>query len=230
VSVLVAKTVIAGVLAALSVLLFGGTASPATSHTATQLSKAKKSLLVLSDLPKGWTSSKSSNGNSPFPGAAQLASCIGVPTRVITYNAPSVSSPDFASKDQLLGVSDSVQVYSSSKAAQADFSSLANPKTPSCMTSDLNGPGKVEFDKQVGGTGIGNVTVTRTPTSDYAPDSTNFTMYVPVTTKGVTVNVELVFVDYVKGREEQSVTLSAFQSVFPASLSRHLTTVADQRI
>jgi hypothetical protein len=227
---MVAKSIIASLLAILAVFLLEGTAGATKAHDATQLAKAKKSLLLLADMPKGWTSSKSSNGNSPFPGAAQMASCIGVPTTVITYNAPSVSSPDFASKDQLLGVSDSVQVYSSSKAAQADFSSLANPKTPSCMTSDLNGPGKAEFDKEVGGSGIGNVMVTRTPDSDYAPHTTNFTMYIPVTTKGVTVNVELVFVDYVKGREEQSVMLSAFQSIFPTSLSRHLTTVADGRI
>jgi len=42
--------------------------------------------------------------------------------------------------------------------------------------------------------------------------------------------VEFAFVDYVKGREEQSVVLSAFQSPFPISLARHLTTVADGRI
>ena len=69
------------------------------------------------------------------------------------------------------------------------------------MTSDFNGPGKAEFDQQIGGTGIGSVTVTRTPDSDCAPHTT-ITMHIPVTTKGVTVNVEPVFVDYVKGREE----------------------------
>ena len=90
--------------------------------------------------------------------------------------------------------------------------------------------GKAEFDAQIGGTGVGNVTVTRTPASDYAPHSTNVTMFLPITTKGVTINVELVLVDYVKGREEQTVALSAFQSTFPTALARHLTTVADGRI
>ena len=48
-----------------------------------------------------------------------------------------------------------------------------------------------EFDAQIGsGLSVGNVTVTRTPESDYAPHTTNFTMYFPVTTKGVTVNVD----------------------------------------
>jgi len=227
--VLAAKSAIAGLLAVLAIFFFEGTASAAKSTNASQLSKAKKSLLVLADLPKGWTSSKASNNNSPFPGAAQLASCIGVPASLITYNAPSVSSPNFTSKDQLLLVGDSVQVYRSAKAAQADFSSLANAKTPSCMTADLNGPGKAEFDAQIGG-GVGNITVTRTPASDFAPHSTNFTMFLPVRAEGVTVNVELILVDYVKGREEQTVVLSAFQSTFPTSLARHLTTVADGRI
>jgi hypothetical protein len=219
----------AGLLAVLAIFCLEGTAGAAKSNNASQLSRAKKSLLVLADLPSGWTSSKASNNNSPFPGAAQLASCIGVPASVITYNPPSVGSPDFTSKDQLLLVGDSVQVYRSSKAAQADFSSLANAKTPSCMTADLNGPGKAEFDAQMGG-GVGNVTVTRTPASDYAPHSTNFTMFLPVTIKGVTVNAELIVVDYVKGREEQTVVFSAFQSTFPTSLARHLTMVADGRI
>ena len=228
---MVAKSILAGLLAILAIVLFEAAASATRAHDAPQLSEAKKSLLLLADMPKGWASSKSSNGNAPFPGAAQLASCIGVPTSVITYNAPSVSSPYFDSKDQLLSVSDSVQFYSSSKAAQADFLSIANAKTPSCMTSDLNGPGKADFDAQIGGgTGVGNITVTRTPDSDYAPHTTNFTMYFPITTKGVTVNVELVFVDYVKGREEQTVAFSAFQSTFPTSLARHLTTAADGRI
>jgi hypothetical protein len=228
---MVAKSVLAGVLGLLAVVVCEGTASAAKTSASPQLPKAKKSLLVLSDMPKGWTSSKIGNSNSPFPGAAQLAACIGVPTSVITYNAPSVNSPDFDSKSKLLSVGDSVQIYQSAKAAQADFSSIANAKTPRCMTSDLNGPGKAAFDEQIGGgPGVGNVTVTRTPKSDYAPHTTNFTMYFPITTKGVTVNVELVFVDYVKGRVEQSVALSAFQSTFPASLARHLTTVADGRI
>jgi hypothetical protein len=223
-----AKSIIVGLLAVVALLLLG-TVGVAQPSGASQLSKAKKSLLVLADLPKGWTSSKASNSNAPFPGAAQLASCIGVPTSVITYNAPSVSSPDFSSKNQLLSVGDSVQVYRSSKAAQVDFSSYANAKTPSCMTADLNGPGRAEFDAQMGG-GVGTVTVTRTPASDYAPHSTNFTMFLPVTTEGVTVNVELTVVDYVKGRQEQTVVLSAFQSTFPTSLARHLTMVADGRI
>jgi hypothetical protein len=224
-------TTIAGLTGALTTGVLGGTAG-AASHGSAQIAREKKALLVLSDMPKGWTSSKSSsNNNSPFPGAAQLATCIGVPTSVITYNAPSVSSPEFDSKNQQLSAQDSVQDYPSPRAAQADFASLANAKTPGCMTQDLNGSGKAEFDAQVGnGLTVGSVTVTKTPESDYAPRTTNFTMFFPVTQKGVTINVELTLIDYVKGREEQTVMLSAFQATFPTALARHLTTVADERL
>lgn len=80
---MVTKTIITGLLAVLGVFLFEGSASAANSHNAA-MAKAKKALLTLSDMPKGWTSSKSSANNSPFPGAAQLANCIGVPTSVIS--------------------------------------------------------------------------------------------------------------------------------------------------
>jgi hypothetical protein len=40
---MVAKSIIAGLLAVLAVFLFGGTASAAKTHDASQLSKAKKS-------------------------------------------------------------------------------------------------------------------------------------------------------------------------------------------
>jgi hypothetical protein len=230
-SVVLGITTVVGLVGALAVGTLGGTAG-ATSNSSTRITTPKKALLVLSDMPKGWTSSKSSsNNNAPFPGAAELARCIGVPTSVINYNAPSVSSPEFDSKNQQLSVQDSVQLYPSAKAARADFASLANAKTPGCMTSDLNGPGKAEFDTQIGGgLTVGSVVVTKTPASDYGSGTTDFTMYFPVTQKGETINVELTLVDYVKGREEQTVMLSAFQANFPTSLARHLTTVADGRL
>jgi len=231
VRVVAAKSIMAGLLAVLAVFLFEATASAAGTRNAAELAKAKKSLLVLSDLPKGWTSSKSSNNNAPFPGAAQLASCIGVPTSVITSNPPSVLSPEFDSKNQLLSAQDSVQVYRSTKAAQTDFASLANPKTPRCMTTDLNGTGKAAFESQIGpGAVVGNVVVTRTPTSDYASHTTDVTMFFPLITQGTTANLELTLVDFVRGKEEQTVMLIAGESTFPISLARHLTTVADGRI
>jgi hypothetical protein len=219
--------VIAGVLALCLVALTPGAAG---AHATADLAKAKKALLVLSDLPKGWTSSKASGGNEPLPDTAALASCTGIPVSVLNYNAPSVSSPQFMDKNQLLFAQDSVQIYPSAKSAQADFESLADQKTPGCMTTDFNGPGKAGFEKQVGGTIAGGIMVTRNPASYYAPHTANITMYFPEKVSGSMLNVELTIVDFVKGREEQTVSLIAFAPPFPTSLALHLTEVGDGRI
>jgi len=52
----------------------------------------------------------------------------------------------------------------------------------------------------------------------------------PITTHGVTLNFELTVVDYVKGKNEQTVIFTAVQSQFPTSLARHLTAVAVGRL
>jgi Protein of unknown function (DUF2510) len=210
--------------------------SQAVSHSVTaskvlKIGNARSALLVLSDMPRGWTSTKSTNNNSAIPGAAQLASCIGVPTSVITDNPPGASSPDFNSKNEQLMVDDNVSIYPSARAAQADFSSLANAKTPSCLTAALNGPAKSALETGFGpGTSIGTVTVTRTPAADYARDSANFTMFVPISGNGSTLNLEITVVDFVRGRDEQTVTLSSVDTQFPISLARRLTTIAVDRL
>lgn len=221
----------AGVALIASGLLLGAVTTAAGASNASKVAQARKSLLVLSDMPQGWTSSKSSNSSGSFPGAKQLAHCLGVPTSVITSNPPTANSPEFNSKNQLLSVDDSVSIYSSPNAARADFASLANVRTPSCLTTVLNGTAKAALEKGFGsGAKVGAITVTRTPAADYAPHSANFTMFFPVTEQGTTVNVELSLVDFVKGKKEQTVTFIAVQSTFPTAMALHLTTVAAGRI
>jgi hypothetical protein len=182
-------------------------------------------------MPKGWKSSKSSNDNSSFPGAAQLASCLGVPTSVITDNPPSANSPEFDSKNQLQSVDDSVSVYPSAKAARADFASLANSNTPSCLTKVLNGTAKSALVAQFGpNASVGNITVSRFPATALALHNANFVAFMPVTTQGVTLNVELIVVDFVRATVEQTVTMTSVQNPFPTSLAKHLSTVASGRL
>jgi hypothetical protein len=211
--------------------MLAGTTGVAGAHSASALSQAKKELLVLSDMPKGWKSTKSSNDNSSFPGAAQLASCLGVPTSVITDNPPSANSPEFDSKNQLQSVDDSVSVYPSAKAARADFASLANSNTPSCLTTVLNGTAKSALVAQFGPkASVGNITVSRFPATALAPHNANFVAFMPVTTQGVTLNVELIVVDFVRATVEQTVTMTSVQNPFPTSLAKHLSTVASGRL
>jgi hypothetical protein len=221
----------AGIACGLALALLGATADVASAHGSAPPDQAKRALFVLSDMPAGWTSSKSSNNNSSFPGAAQLARCLGVPTSTITDEPPTVYSPEFVNPDDVLTVNDNVSIYSSARRARADFASLANAKTPSCLTQVLNGSARSALASGFGsGASVGSILVSRSPSTDFAPGSANFTAFMPVITHGVTVNFELTVVDYVRGREEQTVSFTSLQSAFPASLSRHLTSVAVGRL
>jgi hypothetical protein len=206
-------------------------ADAAAARASSSLGPARKALLVLSDMPPGWRSAKSSDNNSAFPGAAQLAQCLGVPASVITNSPPTAYSPTFASPDHFESVNDNVSMYRSAKAARADWASLANPKTPSCLTQVLNGSAKSAFDTSFGtGSTVGSVLVSRAPATDFAPGSANFRLFMPITSQGVTLNFELTVVDFVKGREEQTVIFGSVENPFPNSLAQHLTTVALWRL
>ena len=98
-------------------LTLGTQVAGAGASTASSKAQAKKLLLVLSDMPKGWKTEKGSGGggSSNFPGATQLASCIGVPASLITSNPPEVDSPYYENKSGSLEVQDSVSVFPSAK-------------------------------------------------------------------------------------------------------------------
>ena len=74
-------------------------------------------------MPKGWKTEKGSggSGSNNFPGATQLASCIGVPASLITSNPPEVDSPYYENKSGSLEVQDSVSVFPSAKTATAEL-------------------------------------------------------------------------------------------------------------
>jgi hypothetical protein len=216
---------------ALALAIYAGTAGATSAPTRAELAKAKKSLLVLADMPKSWTSSASSGGNEPTPDAAQLARCLGAPLSVVNDNPPTVSSRTFNSKQDLQTVEDQIEVFATAKAAQADLAVAADPKAPKCFTTDFNSPaGRSQLESSFGSDAtVGTLDVTRTPAADYGPHTVNITIYFPVTTKGVAINIEFAEVGFVKGNEEQLLTLSSVQSPFPVSLSRHLTALDEAR-
>ena len=173
----------------LALAILAVTPSAAEARSASSLEHARKALLVASDLPSGWTSTPSTNNDSSFPGATQLAGCLGIPTSIITDNPSTANSAEFDSKNQLQSVNDSVAVYPSAKAAEADHASLTNTKTPSCLTQVLNGSAREALASQFGsGTTLGNILVSRSPATEFAPGSANFTAFMPISTHGVTLN------------------------------------------
>lgn len=202
-----------------------GASNPST------VAQARKALLVLSDMPPGWTSSSSgSQNNGSFPGAEQLASCLAVPADVLNSNAPTAYSQDFSSKNQQFMVADNVSIYPTARGARASFTTLANARTPGCITAFFNGTGKsILTSGAPAGASVGTVVVARTPASDYGPGTTNFTAFLPITHQEVVINSQVTVVDFVKGAEEQTVTLDSYGTGFPVSVSRHVTEVADGR-
>jgi hypothetical protein len=224
-------TVSASLIGGLVVGIPSGKAGAASSHGAAQIATARKSLLVLSDMPQDWTSTKSSNDNSPIPGSAGMAHCLGVPVSRINDNPPTANSREFDSKDGLLSVDDSVSVFPSAAAARADIGTVQKKNATHCLSANFNGPSKAVLEKGFGaGTTVGTIEVTRNPTTYYAPHTTNFTLFLPVTHQGETINLTISEVVFVKGQEEQTVSLTSVQSQFPTSLSHRLTTLADSRL
>ncbi len=207
-------------------------AAAGSAQTRAELAQAKKSLLVLSDMPKSWTASKSSSDSSPTPDAPELASCLGVPRKEVTDTPPTVSSKSFNSKEDLETVQDSIEVFPTAKAAQADLAVASSPKAPKCFTEAFNSTeARSQLASAFGGNAaIGKLDVTRTPTSDYAPHTVNITIYFPVTTNGVAINLEFAEVGFVKGDEEQQIIFTSVQQPFSTSLSRRLTALAETRL
>jgi hypothetical protein len=135
------RALIALLLPALAFGLLSTPGGATRSNRASYVNQAKKGLLILSDLPKGWSSSKGSTGGGNFRGEKQLANCIGSPASAGYENPPSAAR-DFYSPGHSLSVNDEVDYHSSSKEARISFDSFSSSKTPGCLTTLLNGVDK----------------------------------------------------------------------------------------
>jgi hypothetical protein len=194
-----------------------------------ELRQAHKALLVLSDLPSGWISTKSSNPNNNV-GDEQLAHCIGVPTSIISENPPTAYSPQFQTKSGSLTVNDQVGVFPSLRNAAAEFASVANPKTPGCMTQLASGPLKAKlFGRTPAGVTYGTVLVSAIDRSAF-PGTAGFSMSVPITSHGQTLNVTATEIFAIKGRLGQQMTFTSAGPPFSIGLEQHLAAVALHRL
>jgi len=224
-SALVAAGLLAG-----SVL--GAVAAPAGASSGSgSLAQARKALLVLSDLPAGWTTGKNTNNGNNNVGDTQLAHCIGVATSLIAENPPSVNSPQFEDTQGTLIVNDNVTIFPSAKNAAAEFAIGANPKTPGCMTALASGSLKAKlFGKTPKGVSIGAPLVSAIDPTAFGPGVTGYSLSVPVVTHGVTVNLTITQLVAVKGRLGQQVTFTAVGVPFSIALEQHVMSVAAGRL
>jgi hypothetical protein len=213
-------------------LALGTQVTGAGASTASNKAQAKKLLLVLADMPKGWKKEKGSggSGSSSLPGATLLASCIGVPSSLISSNPPEVDSPYYENQSGSLEVQDSVSIFPSAKDASEEFDALANTKTPACMTTLMNGAFKSQIIGSAGkGATVGTITVTRADTAGL-PGSTGLVMSLPITDQGISVDASLTAVYYIKGKLGQQIDFNSYGPVFPTSLAKSLTATALHRL
>jgi hypothetical protein len=209
-----------------------GASSSSGSSKAASLAQARKDLLVLSDLPAGWTSTKNPNANNNSSlGNKQLAHCIGVSAALIAENPPSVYSPQFQSSDGTLTVADSVAVFPSTKNATAEYGVGSNPKFPSCLTALASGPLKAKlFGKLPKGTTVGMPLVSAVAASALAPGTAGYSLSVPVTAQGVTLNVTVTQLITIKGRLGHQVTFTSAGTPFSLAMEQQIMKVAAARL
>jgi hypothetical protein len=216
-----------------SALVVGAQFAWAGASPASDRAQAKKALLVLADLPKGWHQEKGSGGSSSgnFPGASQLAGCIGVPASLIASNPPEADGPYFENKSGSLEVQDSVSVFPSATRARSELAAMANTKTPGCMATIMNGAFKAKIAKSAGkGTKLGTITVTRADPANFGSGTTGLVMALPISKQGVSLTATITAVYSIKGKFGQQIDFNSYGTPFPPATSRAVTAAATHHL
>jgi hypothetical protein len=206
----------------------GGT--PRSGSTSSEIAQARKALLVLSDMPGGWESTKAPNNPNTTIGDTELAHCIGVSTSLISENPPSVNSPQFQNRSGSLTVNDTVTVFPSAKNALAELGTVGKQKTPGCMTSLAQGPLKNKlFGKPPKGVTYGTPLVSATDPTAF-PFMAGYSMSVPALSHGVTVNITVTQLFAVKGRLGQQIVFTSIGPSFSIAMEQHIAAAAVIRL
>jgi hypothetical protein len=225
-----AAGLVAGGLLSLALLGSSATGAGASSSSAAFLTQARKDLLVLSDMPAGWKSTKNPNTNSTL-GETQLAHCIGVAKSLITENPPSVNSPQFQNAQGTLDVTDNVTVFPSVKNAEAEVAIASNQRFPTCMTAMSSGPLKAKlFGKLPKGTTVGTPLFSPVDPSALGAGIVGFSMSVPITSQGVAINFNVTQLFVVKGRLGHQVGFTAVGTPFSLALEQQIMAVAARQL
>jgi hypothetical protein len=206
----------------------GAGASPDGSAS---LAQARQDLLTLADMPAGWTSTKNPDTGNNTVGDTQLARCVGVAPALISEDPPSVNSRQFQDKDGTLTVADNVTVFPSAKNAATEESIGGNPKLPQCLTALASGPLKAKlFGKTPKGTKLGAPLVSPIAPSAFGPGVVGYSLSVPITSRGQTINLTVTQLDAVKGRLGHQVTFTSVAEPFSLAQERQIMTVASRQL
>jgi hypothetical protein len=203
-----------------------GTAAASTTTTtmtqAADLALAKRSLVVLGDLPSGWTASgeiSSGGGSGSNVPLAEIATCLGVPASEIQENEPTENSPTFNDPTKSASVDDQVEVFPSATAAGIDFSTFANPKAPKCVAGILATLVK-QGTQNNGGTKIGTITATRESFPDVGDHSGAIQLEVPVLPGDTSVFFTIAVIT--RGPLETTLALSSTGTPFSAAVAQQV--------
>jgi hypothetical protein len=216
----------------LGLALLGSVATEAgaSSSGSASLAQARKDLLTLSEMPSGWTAVKNPNTDNTV-GDTQLAHCLGVATSLITENPPSVNSKQFQNTEGSLTVADNVTVFPSAKNAATEQAIASNPKLPPCMTTLASGPLKAKlFGKTPAGTTLGTPLVSPVAASAFGPGVVGYSLSVPITSHGTTINLTVTQLEVVKGRLGHQVTFTGVGAPFSLATQKQIMTVASRQL
>lgn len=228
-----AGPVAAGLTLTLTLTLLGSVTAEAgaSSSGSASLTQARKDLLVLSDMPAGWISTKNPNTGNNTVGASQLARCVGVPASLISENPPSVNSSQFQNTSGTLNVDDNVTVFPSAKNAATEAAIVGNAKLSHCMTALASGPLKTKlFGNTPKGTTLGTPLVSPAAPAAFGPGVVGYSMSVPVTSDKVTLNVTVTQLIVVKGRLGHQVTFTSVGAPFSTALQKQIMAVASRQL
>jgi hypothetical protein len=217
-------------LAATAIVPGAGAGAARSRSGSSEIAQARKALLVLSDMPSGWKSTRAPNNPNSTAGDTQLAHCIGVAESLISENPPSVNSPQFQNRPGSLTVNDNVTVFSSARNALAELGTAANKKTPGCLTALARGPLKKQlFGNPPKGVTYGTPLVSATDPTAF-PFTAGYSISWPAVTNGETVNVTVTQLFAVKGRLGQQIVFTSFGSSFAIATEQRIATTAVERL
>jgi hypothetical protein len=228
-----AGLLVAGLVAGVSMALLSAAAvaGPAgAAATSAQTAQAKKALLVLSDLPAGWTSSPSSGtGAGSFTGAPQLARCLGVPRQIIALVPPEINSALMSNQGGTVMLQDNISIYPSAKFAEEEYDAISSRAAPGCLHTLLN---STLSSGLTAGSGSGAAARSMSVTKTASPKGTTaFDLDTTLTGQGTSVPVRLELVFFVRRGLGDALGFTSYGSSKPSpSLVQHLTALAQSRL
>lgn len=182
--------------------------------TAGERTRAKKSLIELSDLPSGWSASGAvaeGDGSSSLSAteARKLTSCLRVPRSDIDTDALHWTSPKFSDPSSAATVEDDLTLYPSDARATAEYSTFSDPRTPQCLL-DLLGPDiqRQITDQLQPGQSVGQMSASSRPFPVYGDLSSDIEIEVPILEGTLEAPVFIDLVEVLEGHAESTLTAS----------------------